>query len=215
MIPSFFLESGLSVEGKPIKDFLEAKGHSEAIEILHDYVTGSREISNFFLCEVNQLLTGHVKSIHAIDTNGVPLSVPFISGQFRKNLTHVLTKKGTIHKYIEAWMIPTEMHDLIEYCNKSKEIIHPVIRAAVAHYNMVRIHPFQDGNGRGARILMNLLLIKGGFPPVAVLVSERSEYVSALRAADEGDIEPFISFIASTTTKTLDMLLDTIEKELK
>ena len=63
----FYLENGLSVEGKPIKDFLEATGHADAIETLQDYVCGSRELSNFFLCEVNQLLTGHAKFIKAID----------------------------------------------------------------------------------------------------------------------------------------------------
>ena len=211
----FFLENGLTVEGKPIKDFLEAQGHIEAIESLQDYVCGSRELSNFFFCDVNQLLTGHVKFISAIDEKGIKVSVPFTSGQFRTNPTHVLTKEGMIHKYVEAWKIPTEVHDLVEYCKETKETVHPVVRAAVAHYNMVRIHPFQDGNGRGARILMNLILIKGGFPPVAVQVADRAEYLSALRSADEGDIAPFVSFIASTTIKTLDVLLDTIEKELK
>lgn len=211
----FYLQNGLSVKGKPIKDFLEATGHAEAIKSLHDYVCGSRQLSNFSLCEVNQLLTGHVKFTNAIDSNGAKVSIPFISGKYRTNPTHVLTKEGTIHKYVEAWKVPTEMHDLVEYCNETKDTAHPVVRAAVAHYNMVRIHPFQDGNGRGARILMNLLLIQGGFPPVVVQVAERAEYLSVLRAADEGNIEPFISFITSTTIKTLDMLLATIEKELK
>lgn len=211
----FFLENELTVKGKPVKDFLEAMGHAEAIKALQDYECGSRELSNSFLCEVNALLTGHVKFIKAIDVNRRPVFVTFTSGKFRTNPIHVLTKENTIHEYVEAWKIPTEMHDLVQYCNETSENKHPVVRAAVAHYNMVRIHPFQDGNGRGARILMNLLLIKDGFPPVVVQVTEREEYLAALRAADDGDIDPFISFIASATTKTLDLVLDTIKNELK
>ena len=79
---------------------------------------GSRELSNFFLCEVNQLLTGHVKFIKAIDTNGRAGAVPFTSGKFRNDPTHVLTRDGTVHMYVEAWQIHAEMQDLVEYCNE-------------------------------------------------------------------------------------------------
>jgi len=70
--------------------------------------------------------------------------------------------------------------------------------AAIAHYNMVRIHSFDDGNGRGARILMNLVLIKKGFPPAVIRNEQRRQYLDALRNGDQGDLVPFIELVATS-----------------
>lgn len=79
--------------------------------------------------------------------------------------------------------------------------------AALAHYKLVHIHPFVDGNGRTSRLLMNTLLMRAGYPPVIIPKQQRSKYYHFLKLANEGDIRPFVRFIADCTEKTLDLYL--------
>merc|ERR1719422_2541173 len=83
----------------------------------------------------------------------------------------------------------------------------PVKLAALAHYKLVHIHPFVDGNGRTSRLLMNLVLMQAGFPPVIIRRADRDIYYNHLVTANEGDIRPFIRFIAHCTENTLDAYL--------
>ncbi len=100
---------------------------------------------------------------------------------------------------------------LVEYINKNIKIEHPIITASIAHYNMVRIHPFEDGNGRGARILMNTILIKGEYPTAIVKVEDRARYLDSLKKADDGEINPFIEFIAESSIQTQELILSEIK----
>lgn len=85
--------------------------------------------------------------------------------------------------------------------------MHPVKYAALAHYKLVHIHPFTDGNGRTSRLLMNIILMRAGYPPVIIPKQQRYKYYEFLQLANEGDIRPFIRFIAECTDKTLDLFL--------
>lgn len=210
----FVLQNGLSVAGKRISDFLEVIGHSEAIDLLMNYNKDSRSFSKQFACQINQLLTGHVKTVPAIDPQGNRLSISYTAGRYRTGPTHVMTKAGAVYKYMEANLIEKQMDELIRYVNSDDPAVHPVVRAAVAHYNFVRIHPFQDGNGRGARLLMNMVLIRAGLYPTVVQVDEKNAYLAALRAANQGDMQSFVDFIMNSTDKTLDILVNTIKKDL-
>jgi Fic family protein len=96
---------------------------------------------------------------------------------------------------------------LIQWITENFNCVHPVVLATIAHYNMVRIHPFDDGNGRGSRILMNFLLLRHWFVPVIVQFEDREEYYQALRDADRGEMHQFIGFIAKTLRWTLETAL--------
>lgn len=100
------------------------------------------------------------------------------------------------------------MDDLIEWLNSEYTLhLHPVKQAAIAHYKLVHIHPFTDGNGRTSRLLMNTILMKYGYPPVVIQKQQRLQYYKFLEMANEGDVRPFIRFIAECTEKTLDLYL--------
>ena len=81
----------------------------------------------------------------------------------------------------------------------------------VAHYNMVRIHPFDDCNARGARLLMNLILIKKGYPPAIIHVEDRKEYIGALEDGDKGDLVPLLFLVGKSLAKTQQTILDILE----
>ena len=85
---------------------------------------------------------------------------------------------------------------------------HPVIVAAVAHYNFVRIHPFDDGNGRGARILMNLVFLKKQYAPAIIKTEQRRAYLEALSVADAGNLGPFTELVARSLLNTQQIILE-------
>lgn len=73
--------------------------------------------------------------------------------------------------------------------------LHPIELAALSHWRLVFLHPFQDGNGRTARLLMNLILMKANYPPSIILNEDRDQYFKLIKMANEGDVRPFIRFI--------------------
>ena len=85
--------------------------------------------------------------------------------------------------------------------------LHPIKYAALAHYKLVYIHPFVDGNGRTSRLLLNYILMQAGFPPVIIRKEDRVMYYQVLETGNEGDIRPFVRFIADCSDRTLDFYL--------
>lgn len=203
----FFLKEGLTVQGKPLKDFLDARNHADAIEFLFDVVAARRDITEGVLKEINALLLSGVKGTPALDNHGSKVEKPATPGEYKRLPNHVLQPDGSIHHYVEPIHVATEMAALCRWIADAEGTRHPGVIAAVAHYNMVRIHPFDDGNGRGARILMNLILLKAGFPPAVVKNEDRAAYLDALRQADAGVFEPFAQFVLSAVTATEESIL--------
>lgn len=210
----FFLSEGLTVEGKPFKDFLDAQNHAEAIDLLFDVVADKVPLSEGLIKEVNALLLRGVSTTPARTPAGQSVRKPAHPGQYKSAPNHVLKADGSVHYYADPIHVPAEMERLITWVNDSIDQVHPIHVAAVAHYNMVRIHPFDDGNGRGARFLMNLILLhKGHFPAVVELAQKRA-YLDALGKADGGDLTPFLTFIANTVIATKQGVLDVLEGRL-
>jgi Fic family protein len=209
---TFFLKNGLTVEGKPFKDFMDAKNHNEAIEFLYDVVKENRQISEGLIKEFNSLLLSGVKSTPAVDEAGNKVDKPATPGEYKKNPNHVLQADGTIHKYIDPLQVQPEMDRLCAWINENENKLNPIVVSSIAHYNMVRIHPFDDGNGRGARILMNLILIKKGYPPTIIQNEHRRKYIEALSEGDKGNLNQFVEFVASSCIDTQKMILDDLKK---
>lgn len=128
---------------------------------------------------------------------------PLESGTFRRTQVYV----GG-HVPPAPLEITALMEEFEKWLNSERVMrLHPIRYAALAHYKLVHIHPFTDGNGRTARLLMNTILMQAGFPPVIILKQDRLKYYEYLEIANEGDIRPFVRFIAGCTERTLDLFL--------
>ncbi|CDS40601.1 adenosine monophosphate protein transferase [Echinococcus multilocularis] len=104
-----------------------------------------------------------------------------------------------------ANMLPDLMQELVDWINSDEAAaLHPIELAALAHWKLVYIHPFYDGNGRTSRLVMNLLLMRAGFPPAIVRKDDRHIYYETLKAANSGDVRPFIRFIAECAERAVD-----------
>jgi len=198
----FFLNEGLTVEGKPFKDFLDAKNHAEAIDYLHDIIGHNRPLSESIIKEINSLLLSGNNYTIARNSLGETVKKSLNAGEYKQHPNHVLKVDGSIHFYVEPIKVTEEIQELIKWVKNEMDNIHPIVLSAIAHYNLVRIHPFDDGNGRGARIIMNLILIKKGFFPVIVKTEKKRQYLNVLSEADQGNLNPFIEFIAHELIET-------------
>ncbi len=205
---TFFLREGLTSEGKPLKDFLEAKNHVEALDGLEDIVAKKRPITESLIKELHAVLLREIRFTEARGSNGRRIKKPLHPGQYKIRPNHVLTLSGKIHRYTDPLHVKDEMEELVRW---SYQAIHPVKKAAEFHYRFVAIHPFDDGNGRLARILMNLILIKDGYPPCIIRNEQRKKYLSSLEIADfKKDITPFIDFVMQELLVTMQTVYDVL-----
>jgi len=203
----FFLQEGLTVEGKPFKDFLDARNHAQAIDYLYQVITEQRRITQGFIKELNALLLSGVTHTDAMTEVGAKVKKPATPGEYKRLPNHVLQADGTIHHYAEPLQVPAEMEQLCQWICDHLADQHAMITGAIAHYNLVRIHPFDDGNGRGARILMNIILIKKGYPPAIIKNAQRRQYLATLNQADNGNLQPFLLFVANALINTQKIIL--------
>jgi Fic family protein len=209
----FFLKEGLTVEGKPFKDFLDARNHAEAIDYLYEIIQENRPVTEGLIKEINALLLSGVTYTDAMNEFGQKIKKTATPGKYKILPNHVLQPDGTIHFYTDPIRVSDEMELLCRWIIDNINIIHPLIIGAVTHYNMVRIHPFDDGNGRGARILMNMILIKKGYPPAIIKKEDRRQYLVSLSKADEGNIYPFVNFVGNSLINTQQLIIEELKKK--
>jgi Fic family protein len=202
---SFYLREGLTSEGKPLIDYLEARNHTEAIDWLFEIVENRKPISEGFLKELNALLHKGITERPAIGSGGEKTMRRITPGAYKTQPNHVLTLSGEIHYYVEPLKVRDEMQALVMVITENEDDLHPIELATLAHYEITRIHPFDDCNGRGARILLNLILMQSGFPPIVIKIEERREYLEALERADQGEKEIFYTFIAQHIKNSLNI----------
>ncbi len=165
--------NNVTVEGKPLKDVLEMKGHDEIISQILKIGKGELSLSEKRIQEIHKAI------IHEDD----PEQAKKI-GKWKTENNHLINYKGEKHQLTPYPEVPEKMHQLINWLNanyahilkNTKEAIHPVLLAFEFHLKYVSIHPFQDGNGRTASIFTNLILIAFGYPPIVIKVKNKDTY---------------------------------------
>jgi Fic family protein len=207
---SFFIREGLTSKGRPLQAFLEAKNHIAAIEYLEELVKAKSPITERLIREFHAMLFDRVERVE-IGTGAERRVVVIEGGCYKKENNHVVQLNGNIKWFTDALQVTGEMERLIVWWNKAREQAHPLELAAQLHHRFVSIHPFVDGNGRIARLLMNVVLMQAGYTPAIIPVEERQRYLEGLQAADAGDYNPIASMIEELAAKTLKTTIDVVE----
>lgn len=201
-----FLQDEIIYEENSARDHMDALGHAAAIVLSNSALRSGDKINHQFVCEMNDLLTSHITD----SKNQEPIH----SGTYKVHTNSSHQVDGPVHEYVEPEQVSAEMEELFRFCeDNKKQSMHPVVKTAIAHYNFVRIHPFQHGNGRGARVLMNLILQSYGLPPAVIQLGDKDRYLRCLQSADHGDINPFIRLVAHSLLETMELVLDTYHNE--
>lgn len=200
---------GITAQGKPLKDHFEVTGHDDALNWVFNLVKKERELTENFIRELHTLILKESYEVDAITPEGKPTKKTINVGQYKKTSNHVKTKTGEIFRFATPEDTPILMNELVLWYNKKSKSssVNPILLASEFHYKYIRIHPFDDGNGRTARILMNFILLSFGYPPVIVKTEDRNDYFSSLQQADAGIIESFMEFIASNLKNSLQIMI--------
>lgn len=184
------LETRVAVGGKSLMEHNEILGLDAAMKFIN--LTLVHRIGEI---NVRDILNIHKRVMGYVD--------PSEAGRFRTTQVYV---GGHTPPAPEA--LPDSINGLIQWLNSEEALaLHAIHYAAIAHYKLVYIHPFTDGNGRTSRLLMNWILMQAGFPPVIIRKQDRQLYYDHLETANKGDVRPFIRFIADCTEKTVDVYL--------
>lgn len=200
---------GITAQGKPLKDHIEMTGHDEAVKWIEDVVKEERPLTENFIRELNLLVLKEPSHGKAQTPSGQPTTKLKVPGQYKTQPNHVQTVTGEMFYFASPEETPAKMHDLVEWFRgkKNEADTNPVLLAAEFHYKIIRIHPFDDGNGRTARILMNFILMQYGYPPVVIKTNDKQNYIAALRQADAGLLEPFMEYIADNLIHSLELMV--------
>lgn len=191
------IEDGLTIGGKSVHEHLEALGHRDAVQYLYEVYKNEwnestvMQLHRLFYFRINEDQAGQYRRDSVIITGTdyippPPKKIPALMANFAAK------EKQKIHE-----------------CGKLE---HPILKAAHAHEGLVNIHPFIDGNGRTARLLMNLILLQHGYPVVVVPPIVRARYIEATKAGNKNDSQPFQELLAELTQQALEDYLRMLDK---
>jgi Uncharacterized conserved protein len=182
---------GITVGGKSLKEHLEAINHEQAILFLDDLIKDKEPITEWNIKNIHQLVLKEIDDDNA--------------GKYRDENVKI---KGATHIPPDYLIVPELMEKLIINYEDWKKY-HPIIRAALLHGELVKIHPFVDGNGRTSRLVMNLSLMNSGYLPVIVKKENRLEYYNALdKAHTTGDYTDFVKLVNELEIEMLNKYLE-------
>ena len=192
------VEKGLTVGGKTLREHLEAVNHVIAFDLIKHLVPLTKQdITLNDILDIHRIILKSIDDAHA--------------GVWRT----IAVKLSHSNMILPSPMVlPDIMNDFLAWLHETQE--HIVKIAADAHYKFVAIHPFVDGNGRTARLFMNLLLMQAGYPPVAIGKEDRSAYINALEKADlTHDMSDFYVLIFTALERSLDIYLEAAEQSVR
>lgn len=177
---------GITVGGKLLREHFEAINHREAILYVEQIVQAGTPLTEWQIRNLHRLVLKNIDDDNA--------------GCYR-TINGLIA--GAEHRPPAALPVPHQMEQLIAWYQAAATTLHPIECAARLHADFVKIHPFTDGNGRTGRLLMNLALIKGGFPAVVLPVAQRLRYYETLDHAHiHGDYQPFLALIGECLTQS-------------
>jgi Fic family protein len=192
------LETGLTIGGKSLREHFEVINHREAIQYVEELVQNTEPITAFHVRQIHKLILTHID-----DEN---------SGSYRKTQVRIA---GASFTPPESWQITSLMAEWSDWVASFEGAIHPVNLAAQAHHRLVAIHPFVDGNGRTARLVMNLLLMRKGYPPTVILRTNRRQYYSVLAKADSGNADALENFVGRAVENSLNLYIEACKPVMK
>lgn len=192
------VEEGITVRGKTLKEHLEAINHAEALDYIEELVgKESKDLTRQKILDIHSLILKKIDDENA--------------GRYRRVAVRI---RGTDVILPNPLKVPELMEDFIAWLH-TKNNDHPAKIAADAHIKLVSIHPFTDGNGRTARLLMNLLLMQKGYPPALIRKEDRDVYIDSIGKAQlSSSFEDYYKIIYRAIERSLDIYLDALEGKM-
>lgn len=188
------VEKGVTVDGKTLQEHLEAVNHAQAFDwVMQRIDTTRKDITEGTILDLHQLILQKIVDIQAGRYRAVPVRIA-----------------GSTVVMPNAMKVPELMDEYVSWLQKSKD--NPLTVAVDAHFKLVSIHPFVDGNGRTARLLMNLLLMQSGYPPAIIRKEERKQYLASIEKAQlGGSLADYHELMYEAINRSLNIYLEALE----
>lgn len=193
------IEEGMTIKGKPLREHFDVINQKEAMDRLERWAKEGK----------TTIKEDDILELHRITLRGIS---DLWAGKYKTMQNRVL---GSRVRRTPPYMVKREMKGLVRSINKNPEKLHAIELASVAHQELARIHPFLDGNGRCARLLSNMILMKNGYPPNTILTRERKKYFDKIEKAHLGNRTPFVNFFARSLERMLDLYLNALAPTTK
>jgi len=190
------IQEGITVRGKSLREHLEARNHPETIAYIEKLAQKGSTIKQDDILKTHKLL------MRGIDDQN--------AGKYRTGQVRVA---GATFMPPPADKIQPMTNELLQFLNQNPDELRTIELAAFFHHKLVYIHPFLDGNGRTARLLMNAILMSRGYPFTVLLKVDRPKYLRVLSEADNENLAPFANFVGRSVERSLDIYLLAFEKE--
>ena len=182
------IKDGFTIKGKSLREHFEVVNHQEAIEFVESLASNEYVLNKLDILSIHHLVLQKIEKDFA--------------GKYRTSGVRI---SGANFVPPNALKVDEFVSELIDFANDSEVDI--LIRSAIFHHRFAWIHPFFDGNGRTARLLLNLILMKSGFPPAIILKNDRKKYYDALNQANNQDYSKLVLLILQAVERTLDIYL--------
>jgi len=236
-----FLFNKLKVSFHSDREWEELSGHDLAIEMIKELASSTEQpLNESDIRFLHELILVKPYLSDAVTPSGNKTKKMLGVGQYKSQDNYVIKKNGTVFTYINPVDVPAKMHQLLKWY-RTPSMHHTLVKASILHYEFILIHPFDDGNGRLARLLLNYELLSNGYPPVIIKSVDKNYFFKCLEIADESkeedemnnfeidkkkrDLIPFYEFIADCLLWSLELVLkahkgesleepDDLEKEI-
>jgi Fic family protein len=185
------LETGLTIGGKSLREHFEVINHKDAILYVESLVETPDLISAFHVRQIHKLVLSRIDDENA--------------GSYRQTQVQIV---GASFTPPEPWQVPNLMAEWGEWLAVEEKTNHPIVVASLAHHRLVAIHPFIDGNGRTARLVMNLILLRAGYPPTVIQRVNRRQYYRVLEQADRGRTDPLCNFVGRAVERSFNFYIE-------
>ncbi|GAB1855896.1 hypothetical protein MHTCC0001_07310 [Flavobacteriaceae bacterium MHTCC 0001] len=205
-VEAYISHNDTNIPPKKLMQYLH--DHFEAMDFIFDLVKSNRPLTSNFIKQLHQLVTQHQDYTEAINTLGQRVNIELLKGEFKTSENNPRRADGKLFLYCPPIHVNSEIDKLINIYNTiEQENINPIIIASWFHHAFTQIHPFQDGNGRIARLLASLILIKNGLLPFTVKRTEKVKYINALEKADNESPQDLVTFFSLEQKKSIENAL--------
>ena len=187
------IEEGFTIKGKSLREHFEAVNHQEAIEFIESLANPNYKLTAKDILDVHALVLQKIEKDFA--------------GRYRNSGVRI---SGANFIPPNALKVDELLEELIDWVNDKSFGINQIIKSAIFHHRFVWIHPFFDGNGRTARLMFNLILMKDGYPPAIILKNDRKKYYDALNKCNDGDYSKLVLLIFQALERSIDIYLSNL-----
>ena len=200
---------GRTAGGHPMRDYEEMKAHDVAIDYTRSLAGEEQVIGESDIRQLNKIILKEPFLKYAETPDGQPTQKRIVPGQYKTQPNHVRTATGELHRFAEPEETPPLMEEWTRDFRRDLErSAYPLpLFLAESHWSFIHIHPFDDGNGRTARLLANYALLRNNLPPIVIKSEDRDRYISGLQNADVGRMLPLAEFMLENVSWSIELAI--------